>query len=58
VFGRKCSCEFEIGDDLETKTGILEKVGGNYLLLRSLNNNKIMYCNTCDLKFVTVIFDN
>ena len=52
--GKTCSCEFQIHDNLETKTGILEKVASDYLLLRSTNNNKIMFCQTCNLRFVTV----
>ena len=42
-------------NSLEKREGILERVGENYLLLRSINHNKLMYCNTCHLRFVTVM---
>lgn len=54
--GRRCICEFDTSDGLESKTGILERIGNNYLILRSLNSNRIIYCNTCNLMFVTIIY--
>lgn len=53
--GQKCTCEFNTGDGLEYKTGILVKIGNDFLALRSLNNNRMMYCQTSNLVFVTVI---
>ncbi len=53
--GRRCSCEFDTSDGLETRTGLLERVGNDYILLRSLNNNRLMYCSTCDLMFISIM---
>ena len=53
--GRRCSCEFDTSDGLETRTGLLEQVGNDYILLRSLNNNRLMYCSTCDLMFISIM---
>ena len=53
--GRKCTCELSTGDGLESKTGILERIGNDYLSLRSLNSNRIIYCNTSSLIFVTIM---
>ena len=52
--GRRCTLEFNTGRGIETKNGVLEGVGDNYILLRSCNNNKVMYCNICNLLFVTI----
>lgn len=52
--GLQCSCEFQIHDNLETKTGILEKVGEDHIILRSINHNKLMLCDICNLRFITV----
>lgn len=53
--GRRCTCEFEINNRLESKCGILESIGNDYLLLRSINNNRLLYCYTCNLRFVTIM---
>lgn len=53
--GRKCTCEFATERGIESKNGILDSVGNNFIVLRALNNNnKIMYCNTHNLLFVTI----
>lgn len=53
--GHKCSCDFQINNTIVTKTGILENIGDNYILLRSTaNNSKIMFCDTCNLRFITI----
>lgn len=52
--GRRCTCEFNTNNGLESKSGILERIGEDYLLLRSLNNNRVMYCKTDALMFVTI----
>ena len=54
--GKRCSCEFEIDNRLEKREGILDKIGSDYLILRSLNQNKEMYCSLCNLRFVTVTY--
>ena len=53
--GRKCNCEFETCNGLESKCGVLERVGNDYILLRSVNNNRSMYCSVCNLLFVTIM---
>lgn len=53
--GRRCTCEFSTDDGLESKSGILERVGDDYLVLRSINNNRAMYCNITNLMFVTIM---
>lgn len=53
--GRRCTCEFDTSDGLESKSGVLERIGNNFLLLRSVNNNRVMYCSTCNLMFVTIM---
>ena len=52
--GRRCTCEFDTNDGLESKSGILERIGNDYFLLRSLNNNRLMYCRVCSLLFITI----
>ncbi|MBQ9279953.1 MAG: hypothetical protein IJ215_02765 [Clostridia bacterium] len=53
--GRRCECEFDVGDELVSRTGILEDVGTDFLVLSSLNNNSsILLCDTCALRFVRV----
>ena len=53
--GRKCNCEFETCNGLESKCGVLERVGNDYILLRSVNNNRSMYCSVCNFLFVTIM---
>lgn len=53
--GRRCICEFDTNNELESKTGILERIGNDYLILRALNNNRIMFCKTCNLIFITIM---
>ena len=53
--GQKCICEFNTGDGLESKTGILEKIGNDFIVLRSLNNSRMMYCYLSNLMFVTIV---
>lgn len=53
--GRRCNCEFESGNGIESKCGILERVGNDFILLRSTNNNRIVYCNACNLLFATIM---
>lgn len=53
--GQKCICEFDTKNGLESKNGILERVEGDYLVLRSSSNNRIMYCNSAYLVFITIL---
>lgn len=53
--GRKCNCEFETQNGIESKCGILERVGEDFIQLRSLNNNRTLYCNVCNLLFATIM---
>ena len=52
--GRRCSCEFNTQKGIDSKSGILERVGNDYLVLRSLTNNKLMYCYINHLLFITI----
>lgn len=54
--GRNCECEFVLGDDLVSRTGILNDVGTDFLILTSSNNNNsdVLLCDTCSLRFVRV----
>ena len=51
--GWRCSCEFDTLDGLETRSGTLERIGNDYLALRTTNSNGIVYCNTSNLRFVS-----
>lgn len=52
--GRKCTCEFNTCRNIEAKTGVLENVGENFITLKSLNSNKVVFCSVSNLLFVTV----
>ena len=53
--GKKCSCEFIVGDNLVKRTGTLSEVGNNFLILASLNNGtNILFCDTANLIFVKI----
>ena len=54
--GRTCECEFLLGDNLISRTGILNDVGTDFLILASTNrsNSDILLCDTCNLRFVRV----
>lgn len=50
--GRRCSCEFEIGNTLVKKTGILNNVGSRLIGLSSLNNSDtLLFCDLSNLVF-------
>ena len=53
--GRKCNCEFETCNGLESKCGVLERVGNDYILFFFVNNKRSMYCIVCNLLFVTIM---
>ena len=53
--GRKCTCEFAIGNNLVRRTGVLSEVGSDFIKLTSTNNcADHLLCNTCNLVFVRV----
>jgi hypothetical protein len=54
--GNRCNCQFAVGDegDLEDRSGILDKVGGNFIVLRSAETGNKLYCNASNLQFISV----
>ena len=51
--GRRCECEFEIGDEIVTRSGILRNINSDSIVLCSNNNqNTILFCNKCALRFI------
>lgn len=53
--GRLVKVEFLIGSNyLEDRTGILLEVGASYILLRSVQDNNLLYCDIYSIKFVTI----
>lgn len=53
--GRLVKVEFLIGTSfLEDRTGILLEVGASYIVLRSVQDNNLLYCDIFSIKFVTI----
>lgn len=53
--GKLVKVEFLIGTErLEDRTGILLEVGASYIVLRSVQDNNILYCDIYSIKFVTI----
>ena len=53
--GRLVRIEFLIGTTyLEDRTGILLEVGASYVLLRSVQDKNLLYCDIYSIKFVTI----
>ena len=53
--GKLMRVEFLIGtNNLTDRIGILEDVGASYILLRSIENNNIVFCDIYAIKFVTI----
>lgn len=53
--GKLVRIEFLIGTNyLEDRSGILLEVGASYVVLRSLQDNNILYCDIYSIKFVTI----
>ena len=47
--------EFLIGtNNLVDRIGILEDVGASYILLRSFENDSLVYCDIYSIKFITI----
>ena len=53
--GNLVKVEFLIGTTyLEDRTGILLEVGASYIVLRSIQDNNLLYCDIFSIKFVTI----
>lgn len=53
--GKLMRVEFLIGTNLMTdRIGILEDVGASYILLRSFENDSLVYCDIYAIKFITI----
>ena len=53
--GRLMRVEFLIGtNNLVDRIGILEDVGASYILLRSFENDILVYCDIYSIKFITI----
>ncbi len=53
--GRLMRIEFLIGtNNLVDRIGILEDVGASYILLRSFENDSLVYCDIYAIKFITI----
>ena len=53
--GRLMRVEFLIGtNNITDRIGILEDVGESYILLRSFENDSLVYCDIYSIKFITI----
>ena len=53
--GRLMRVEFLIGtNNMTDRIGILEDVGASYILLRSFENDSLIYCDIYSMKFITI----
>lgn len=53
--GRLMRVEFLIGtNNMVDRIGILEDVGASYILLRSFENDSLVYCDIYAIKFITI----
>ena len=53
--GKLVRVEFLIGtNNLVDRIGILEDVGASYILLRSFENDSLVYCDIYSIKFITI----
>ncbi len=53
--GNLVKVEFLIGTTyLEDRTGVLLEVGASYIVLRSIQDNNLLYCDIFSIKFVTI----
>ncbi len=53
--GKLMRVEFLIGtNNLVDRIGILEDVGASYILLRSFENDSLVYCDLYSIKFITI----
>lgn len=57
--GKLMRIEFLIGTTfLEDRLGVLEEVGASYIVLRSVQDNNLLYCDLYSIKFVTISEDS
>ena len=53
--GKLMRVEFLIGtNNMVDRIGILQDVGASYILLRSLENDSLVYCDIYSIKFITI----
>lgn len=53
--GKLMRVEFLIGtNNLVDRIGILQEVGASYILLRSIENDSLVYCDIYSIKFITI----
>ena len=52
--GRRVTLEFNNCGNCSKKTGVLTRVGCNFVTLRSVNNNTCLLADTAGLNFVTI----
>ncbi len=53
--GKLMRVEFLIGtNNMTDRIGILEDVGESYILLRSFENDSLVYCDIYAIKFITI----
>lgn len=53
--GKLVRVEFLIGTNgLTDRTGILVEVGASYIVLRSIQDRNLLYCDIYSIKFVTI----
>lgn len=53
--GKLMKVEFLIGtNNMTDRIGILEDVGESYILLRSFENDSLVYCDIYAIKFITI----
>lgn len=53
--GKLMRVEFLIGTNMLTdRIGILDDVGASYILLRSFENDSLVYCDIYAIKFITI----
>ena len=57
--GKLVRVEFLIGtNNLTDRTGILVEVGASYIVLRSIQDANLLYCDIYSIKFVTISESN
>ena len=53
--GKLMRVEFLIGtNNMVDRIGILDDVGASYILLRSFENDSLVYCDIYSIKFITI----
>lgn len=57
--GKIVRIEFLIGNSiLQERIGILEDVQKDFLILRALETDSLIYCNSLDIKFINIPINN